>query len=117
MLDIIVDGDNMYEIYLKTGEVSGNGTRSPISFIINGDKGIGQQNILTETGAKTAGKDKYIVHSNDIGNITGFTVALEYKSKWTPVKVQITNLSIINIVIIYRNKTDEEICFKKYTSC
>jgi len=94
LLDIIVEGESQYEVILKTGEAEGCGTTSPISFSINGDKGEGQTTILTESGVKEASRERYVVLSNDVGNITGFTLGLENKAKYLPFSVKITDLSI-----------------------
>ncbi len=93
ILDMNVDGHYEYNVTIKTGNAKGSGTKSPITFWLIGSKGKGQGNILSEKGVPIASTQTFKIHSNDVGNIKGFSVSLENKDKWRPVKVKIMNLS------------------------
>ncbi len=88
-----VDGHNEYNVAITTGNEKTAGTKSPITFWLIGTKGKGQGNVLTERGAAAASTQNFKIHSIDVGVIKGFTVSIENKGKWKPIKVEITNLS------------------------
>jgi hypothetical protein len=96
ILDINTDGPKKYEITIKTGDGANDGTKSPISMSINGEKGNGPMTTLTEKGATSASAQKFTVSSEDVGAINGFTVALENKDKWKVAEVTIIDLSKLN---------------------
>jgi len=92
ILDIEVDGHSGYEISVKTGDAPDDGTDSPITFNVIGKKAKGQKKMLSEKGFKSGSSETVTVYSSPVGIPVGFTIGLENKGKWKPLKVDIKDL-------------------------
>ncbi len=99
ILEMNVDGHYEYKVLIRTSSDKMAGTKSPIIFWLIGSKGKGQGNILTEQGVTASSNRSFKIHSNDVGNIKGFTVKIENRDKWKPYSFEITNLSKTIIIL------------------
>lgn len=88
------DGQFIYSVTVRTGSEPGDGTHSPISFMIIGSKGKGQKRVITLKGFQPSSSVTKLLTSSDIGVPVGFQVDLEENGKWRLVYVKIQNMSM-----------------------
>lgn len=91
-LAIDVDGYQPYEITITTGDARQDETRVPVHLTLIGEKGIGQEKVISEHGFKIGESRPISINTNPIGNIVGFKLALESKGKWKPIRISVKDL-------------------------
>lgn len=91
-LEIDVDGFQGYNLTFTTGDDRKDETTVPVHIQLIGEKGFGQEKVISETGFKTGISKPLLYQTTPIGKIVGFKLGLESKGRWQPTKITIQDL-------------------------
>ncbi len=92
VLDIIADGENPYEISIKTSEDEDAGVSSPVFVQLKGSKSESGLKIINELGLAKGSSETVTINTRDVGDVTGFKLVLGGPGKWKPILVTVKNL-------------------------
>jgi hypothetical protein len=94
-VEIMVNGLIPYNVIVRTDDNTDSGTTAPIQISLFGTKGVSDNRLFSETGAKPAASTSKILNLNDLGDIIGYSLTLKMPGRWVPVLLTVENTSII----------------------